>query len=240
MVCKRTILTLVLVVISKGAFGQSPVDVYFGLRGGAINSGVPIEVFNNHYFPTRYYPESEKYTFGPTVGVLLKDRFEIRLEAVRSRFSFRSESGTPFPVSGSKYTSQVEARTWQYPLLGAYHFGSGPMRLFGGGGISLETRASGTTHTETTTVPPYPPFEPAVTTNSTSPFRLRLNPTAFYVTGGINSRVKFISIRPEFRYTRWTSYRADSENSLLFSPNQFEFSVGLAFHPFHVIRGVGR
>jgi hypothetical protein len=236
---KKIALTLVYLVVSRAAFAQSSIDVHFGLRGGAINNGAPIEAFNNHYFPTQYYPESAPYTLGPTVGVLLDDRFEIRLEAVRSRFSFRSESGSPFPWSGSKWTSQVDGSTWQFPLVGAYHFGTGPVRVFGGGGISLGTNSKGTAHTETTTVPPYPPYEPAVTTNSVSKFRSHSNPLAIYVTGGINNRVKFLSIRPEFRYTRWTSYRADYENSILFSLNQFEVSISLSLHPFPFKSGDG-
>jgi len=238
-VCRTTIRTLVFLLFSGAVFAQSTIDIHLGVRG-AINGGPPpVEVSNNHYFPDRYYPQYDAYAFGPTVGVLLDDRFEVRLEAVRSRFSFRRESGTPFPASGSKSVSQVEGRLWQYPLLAAYHFGGGPVKVFGGGGISVATKTSGTARTETTTVPPFPPFEPAVTTTSTSPYQFRSNPFALYVIGGFNQRVKFMSIRPEFRYARWTSYQNDSENSVLFSPNQFEFSVAVSI-PLRVRHGSSR
>src|SRR2546427_8385793 len=112
------------------AIAQTSIEFDFGVRGGAFNSGIPLEVFSNHYFPPAYSTDKMPYTFGPIVGVLINDRFEIRFEAVRSLFRFRGESTTPFPASGQKSISTTDGHMWQYPLLLTIHSSSGPLRAF--------------------------------------------------------------------------------------------------------------
>jgi hypothetical protein len=230
------------------SIAQIKADFDFGIRGGAFSGGIPMEVPNNHYFPDRYSPEAHQYTFGPTVGVLFNDRFEVRFEAVRSRFRFQDQSSTPFPVSLYKYSSVTDGSIWQYPLLLTYHAGSGAVRPFGGGGLSFGSTFQGTTHTETTRVvgppPPNPnaPFD-TVTTFSTTPFNSRSNPTALYLSGGIEGRVSFISIRPEIRYTHWMNFDKRSEigiqdDTILFSGNQVEFVLGVSVHPVGFKKGI--
>ena len=234
----RTIVTSILVLaLSRAAVAQISVDVDFGMRGGVLNDAMPIEAFNNHYFPTGYSTDKLPYAFGPTVGVLLSDRFEARIEAVRSRFRFHGQSGTPFPASGQKFTFTTEGHVWQYPLLFTYHFGTGPVRAFGGGGLSLGRSVHGTESAVITTITPPTPSGVITTTTTKTPFVPLAKPNAYYITGGIEGRVSFISIRPEMRYGRWTSYINDQENTLLFSPNQFEFLVGISLHPFRFNAG---
>jgi hypothetical protein len=119
--------TLLLFSFSGITAAQS-IDVDFGIRGGFFNEGIPIVVSNNHYFPDRYTAEGRPYSLGPTLGVLLDDRVHIRFEAVRSRFEFVRQSGTPYPASGSKSTSGTTGHIWQYPLLVNYLFSGGPVR----------------------------------------------------------------------------------------------------------------
>src|SRR5262249_7380700 len=155
----------------------------------------PIEVFSNHYFPPRYSTEKKPYTFGPTFGVLFNDRIGVRFEAVRSFFRFTAESTTPFPASFQKYTSQTDGHMWQYPLLVTFHSSSGPVRAFGGGGISFGRSISGTTAIEATMLTPTPSGLVSTTTFSTVPFRPNSVPSAFYITGGLDGRVSLLSIR---------------------------------------------
>jgi hypothetical protein len=218
--------------LSGVAAAKNQLQIDLGVRGGTFNSGIPIEVFSNHYFPPRYSTDKIAPTFGPTVGVLINNRVGVRLEAVRSRFRFHGESTTPFPASGQKYTSTTDGHIWQYPLLVTVNSGDGPLRAFGGGGISLGRSIRGTTTTVTTRVSPLPAGVTTVTT-TTEPFRvLGSGPFAFYITGGLDASVSLLSIRPELRYAHSHASLADQENQLIFSPNQFEFLVGITVHPF--------
>ena len=228
-ICQTSIFVIGLCSIARA---QTSLEFDFGVRGGVFNSGTPIEVFSGRYFPPRYSTDKMPYTFGPTVGVLFNDRFEVRFEAVRSLFRFREESTTPFPVSGQKSTSTTDGHMWQYPLLVTLHSRSGPVRALGGGGVSFGRTISGTTSTVATMITPPTPSGVITTTFSRTPFRTRSVPLAFYITGGLDGRISLLSIRPELRYARWTSSLADQENRLLFSSNQFEFLVGITVRPF--------
>src|SRR6266704_3999259 len=154
MVSKILLTCAFLIAPSIVAIAQTSIEFDFGVRGGAFNSGIPLEVFSNHYFPPRYSTDKMPYTFGPTVGVLFNDRFEVRFEAVRSLFRFREESTTPFPASGQKSTSTTDGHMWQYPLLVTFHSRSGPVRALGGGGISFGRTIGGTTSTVATMITP--------------------------------------------------------------------------------------
>jgi hypothetical protein len=195
------------------------VDVDFGVRGGAFNSGIPIETEDNHYFHIQYLTEKHPFTIGPTMGILLNNRFEIRFEAVRSQFRFQGQdTASPFR------TSVTDGYIWQYPLLATYHIARGPLQPFGGGGVSFGRSLHATTHTVTPT------------TSSTAPFKPFSSSTAFYATGGIDYRVSFFSIRPEFRYAHWTSNLANQDDRILFSPSQIEFLIGFSVHPLSLKR----
>jgi len=232
MVSKIVLTCAFLIAPSIVAIAQTSIEFDFGVRGGAFNSGIPLEVFSNHYFPPAYSTDKMPYTFGPTVGVLINDRFGIRFEAVRSLFRFRAESTTPFPISGQKSVATTDGHMWQYPLLMTIHSSSGAVRAFGGGGISFGRTISGTTSAVVTSITPPTASGVITTTFSTTPFRPNSSPLALYITGGLDGRVSFLSIRPELRYGHWNSSLADQENQMLFSSNQFEFLVGVTAHPF--------
>src|SRR5437867_7745858 len=240
---KIVLITILLFALCSFSLAQLSVDVDLGVRGGAFNSGTPIEVPNNQYFPDRYSDEKLPFTFGPAVGILFNNRWEARFEAVRSRFRFHDQSGTPFPTSGYKYISTTDGHVWQSPLLVTYLAGKGTVRPFGGGGISVASAFRGTTRTITTAVVypspsnPNPSFN-TVTTTSTTPFKpySTTNPMALYITGGIDGRFSFLSIRPELRYGHWINWdkRSDiayQDDTILFSANQFEFLIGISVHP---------
>ncbi len=238
---KIVLITVFVLALCSSSRAQLSVDVDLGVRGGAFNSGTPIEVPNNQYFPDRYSDEKLPFTFGPAVGILFNNRWEARFEAVRSRFRFHDQSGTPFPTSGYKYPSTTDGHVWQYPLLLTYLTGKGTLRPFGGGGFSFASAFHGITRTQTTrVVAPIPanpnvPFD-TVTTTSTQSFNSG-SPMAFYFTGGVDGRASFLSIRPEFRYGHWINWDMRQGNvnaqhdTVLFSPNQLEFLIGISVRP---------
>src|SRR5262245_9131944 len=217
--------------LSGIAAAQGQLQIDFGVRGGTFNSGIPIEVPSNHYFPPRYSTDKITPTFAPTVGVLINNRFGVRLDSVRRRFRFHAESGTPFPASSEKFTSTTDGHIWQYPLLVTVHSSEGPLRAFGGGGISLGRSIRGTTTRVTTRVSPLPGGVTTVTT-TTEPCGCGSGPFAFYITGGLDGRVSLLSIRPELRYGHSHASLSDWENQMIFSSNQFEFLVGITVHPY--------
>jgi hypothetical protein len=238
---------VLLLAFSPAFLAQTSVDIDFGVRGGVFNGSIPLEVPNNHYFPDLYSTDQPQFpvTLGPTVGVSFNNNWYIRFEAARSRFRIHFARGTngTFPFSGiPAVTAVTDGHTWQYPLLLTYMAGRGEIRPFAGGGFSLGSTFRGTTRTTTTSVvgpPPIPGTNTVtVTTTSSAPFDTRydLTPYAFYVTGGVDARLSVLSIRPELRYAHWTgfntTYGSFQDGSILFSPNQFEFLLGITVHPF--------
>jgi hypothetical protein len=208
------------------ANAQIRVDFDLGVRGGAFNSGIPISVENNHIFRNLYTADNLPFTAGPTIGALLNNRWLVRFEAVRSQFRFHEINNGLMSV---KETSVTDGQVWQYPLLLTYLMGSGPIRPFAGGGISFGSTFKGTARV----------FDAGVPT-STQPFKLESvvgPPVPLYITGGLESRVSFVSIRPELRYTHWTGFDSRSvggsqDDTILFSANQFEFLLSVTVHPF--------
>jgi hypothetical protein len=169
-------------------------DFDLGVRGGVFNNGIPISVVNNHYFPDQYTTDDLRSTAGPTIGGLFNNRWQVRFEAVRSQFRFHDIAG----LSQIGRTSVTDGHVWQYPLLLTYIMGSGPIRPFAGGGMSFGSTFKGTTRV----------FDAGVPT-STLPFKPETGaPVPYYITGGLESRLSFLSIRPELRYTGRVSMRA--------------------------------
>ena len=73
---KIVLITVFVLALCSSSRAQLSVDVDLGVRGGAFNSGTPIEVPNNQYFPDRYSDEKLPFTFGPAVGILFNNRWE--------------------------------------------------------------------------------------------------------------------------------------------------------------------
>ena len=143
------------------------------------------------------------------MNVFLHDRVEIRFEAVHRRFGYQV-GGAPFYV-----TQTTHGTLWEYPLLATYHFGSGPIRPFAGGGMSIGM--TGTSITETKD-----PTSVNRTSGSLS------NPSLpYYLVAGIDARISHVSIRPEFRYSHFSVDQNPFAIAVL-KPNQFEFLVGVS------------
>ena len=214
--------------------GAQSVDVFVGIRGGVTTSSSPIGLFQTHGFPERYTSTNTPTAWGPTVGVILDDKIEIRAEAGRYPFHYTSESGTPYPASGSKTTAVTDAHAWQFPVLVSYRLNVGTLRTFVGGGFS--TRSIKGTVTATTTRIQLPnPTE--TTTVTTSAYHPGYSSVALNASVGFEIRKGWISFRPEMRLGFWTGYLG-SGNYTLGSPTQAEFMLGIRMHPIKAVQNI--
>jgi len=206
-------------------------DVLVGVRGGFTSSSSPLAAGQNQYFPNRYSSRYSPLAWGPSVGVVLNDRFEIRVEAAKYRFHYSSQTGTPYPASGSKTSSVTDGHAWQFPILATYRLRVGSFRTFVGGGLG--TRSIKSSVTATTTRIQFPnPTETTTLTTSTS--TRSDGAIALHGSMGFEFRKRWISFRPEMRLGFWTGYHGDGEHEILGSPTQVEFIMGIRMHPFRV------
>jgi hypothetical protein len=204
---------IVFFALSGIACGQNAVEVGFGVRGGLVANGsvqanqLCVDTacaFGTPSFAANNLPG----TLGPAVNVLLHDRVEIRFEAVHRRFGYQTDQ-TLFSFVGT-----TQGTLWEYPLLATYHFSSGSIRPFAGGGMSIGITGISTTETVT-------PTSAFRTSGSLS------NWAPYYLVAGIDGRISHVSIKPEFRYSHF-SVDQNSDAVAVLKPNQFEFLVGVS------------
>jgi len=207
------------------------VDVFVGVRGGFTSSSSPLEVGQNHYLPDRYSSRYSPTTLGTSVGIVLNNRFEIRVEAAKYRFHYASQTGAPYPASGSKTSAVTDGHAWQFPILATYPVWIGSLRTLVGGGLSVRSVKSTVTATTTTIDLPSPT---ETTTTRTYAYARDDNPVALHASIGLELRRRWISFRPEMRLGFWTGYQGQSESKIIGSPIQAEFIMGVRMHPFRV------
>ena len=227
-------LAILFFALSGFAAAQIPVQLDFGVRGGVLlNNSFQANqlcssagcVLASHSFAS----EGLRGTVGPTVGALLDNRIGIRFEAVHRRFGYEVKSDVVNTVVTQHFVETVRGHLWEYPLIATYHFSHGPTRPYVGGGFSLGANGRSTSTVEgTSQLAPAP---------ATTFFEQRTNdlfgvPTGYYIVGGLDSHVSYFSIRPEFRYTHFSSGATSAETIL--TPNQFEFVVGISIYPFRI------
>ena len=222
--------------LSGVAGAQTAVQIDFGVRLGLSNNLFqPNQLCAGAgcvFGTTSFAAERLRGTVGPTAGVLLYDRVEARLEALRRRFAYQIQFDLP-PL-GQHSVSSTSGHFWEYPLLATYRFSSGPLRPFAGGGLSLGTSGSYTTEIQSTLTQQLP--SGPVTTTSVNRRTVNMTSgTAYYLVGGLDGRTSYLSIRPEFRYTRFPN-DSDSSAETIFKANQFEFLIGISVHPFRIKR----
>lgn len=214
---------IVFFALSGIAHGQNQIEVGFGVRGGlrATPSFQANQLcvdtacgLSSSAFATDKLPGS----LGPAVNVLLNDRVEFRFEAVHRRFGYQVQTVVGPGVQQVIETTQ--GNLWEYPILATYHFSSGPVRPFAGGGFSLGLTGTRSTETVSTTTIPTPTTSVFRTSGSLSNGTL-----PFYLVAGIDGRISHVSIRPEFRYSRFSGGSGEE----ILKPNQFEFLLGLSF-----------
>ena len=228
---------IVFLALSGIAFGQdspNPVEVGFGIRGGLLaNKSFQANQLCSgagcSFGTTSFAADGLHGTLGPTVDVLLYDHVEIRFEAVHRRIGYQIRTDlTVLPVIDQHNVETTLGHLWEYPLLGTYHFSSGPVRPFVGGGLSLAT--TGNTNTETQFTQTVTQGGNPVTTTTIGRISRPLGgESPLYLVAGIDGRVSHISIRPEFRYSHFSGSVPNDE--VILKPNQFEvlLSVSLQF-----------
>ena len=103
--------------------------------------------------------------------------------------------------NGTSYISSSRyLSSWEFPLIADYSILQGRIRPFAGGGILLTERLS-------------------------EGFLNQL--PAYVINGGLDWRVSRVVIRPELRYTRWSSVSQSTDVAR--RENQFEYLVGFSF-----------
>ena len=214
-------------VMVRDVSAQKPFIIDFGVRGGVL-LGQPLDSNPNSgqrsFLPTLTI-DNVYGTVGPTFGLQLYNRVDVRFEWVYKRFSYQLQSTVP-PIAGYTSFSRIKAHSWEYPLLATYKFGSGNVRPFAGGGMNLGGTATSSSTDQNTITSTNPP----VTTTSQRMTSMGL-PTAYHIIGGLEWRFPIFSVRPELRYTRWTADTI-SGSFVANKPNQFEVVVGFTLHPF--------
>jgi len=218
---------------------QATFVVDFGIRGGAVATdshqlvraccGAASVLGGTFAFNL----EQLRGTIGPTIGVLLHDRAEVRFEAVRRRFGYRIENDKTSGTFSQHILETTRGHFWQYPLLATYRPGYGATRPFIGGGLDLGGTSSFTTDSQFTSTTQIPGGTPVTTTSADHRKGSSTLSTALYIIGGVDARVSYISIRPEVRYLRFLHVEdVSSATTAVLRRNQFEFLIGISVHPF--------
>jgi hypothetical protein len=221
-VTRSSILCLLVAGCCYPASAQKKVGMEFGVRAG-IPFSVPLEsdltgagaTFSSFAF------ERSKFSVGPAVTAVVMDRVAVEFDAVYKPMRFRSSFSSPFVLP----ISTTRAASWEFPLIADYRFLSGSVRPYGGGGLLLGQSLSGTTDTQTVDL-----RTGAVTTSRGSfrPFLSQL--PAYVINGGLEwSRSKLV-IRPELRFTRWSSVSQPADVAR--RDHEFQYSIGFSFKGF--------
>src|SRR5215469_15943116 len=236
MSCRLPVLRTLIVffALSGIARGQNLVEVGFGIRGGLVAN----ESFQGSQFCGIHCnistPDRLNGTVGPAVNVLLYDRVEVRFEGVHRHFQSQVQTADivlPSINRNGGETLTVETthgKLSEYPFLATYHFRSGRIRPYAGGGLSLGIAGTRSTETViTTTITSLNPPQ-SVTTSTISRSSGSLSSWApYYLVAGIDGRISHVSIKPEFRYSHSFADQAVSEQVNL-KPNQVEFLLGVS------------
>ncbi|MCU1335469.1 MAG: hypothetical protein JWO19_1050 [Bryobacterales bacterium] len=209
---KLTLLVCAASVVT--AFAQ---PVSFGVK-----AGVPItdafDTFRGNQ--AAYVTNTHRYLIGPTVQVNFPFRFSVEVDALYKRLGFEFNQ---FAGPGSPTVARTVANSWEFPVLGKYAIFGGPIRPFIDAGANFR-HISGVDEIRTTlsavnvNVNPVPEFHKATD-------------VGFTFGGGVEVKLGFVRITPEFRYTRWGSENfQDPIGSLLrTNKNQGDFILGLTF-----------
>jgi hypothetical protein len=192
---------VVILAISAWAPAQNPVQFEFGVR-----AGIPFtrSLESQLTGPAATFSSQAfgraPVSAGPAFTVVFFDRLAVEFDAVYKSMTFKNSA-----FNGTTYTtSSGNVSSWEFPLIADYSFLNGPVRPYGGGGMVLGERLSG---------------------------RRFLNQLPAYVfNGGLEWRLSRIVVRPELRYTRWSSF--PQSTSMARRRNQFEYLVGFSFRGF--------
>jgi hypothetical protein len=206
-----------LLTVPHGVFAQR-LELQPGIRGG-IPFGI---VFESGLTGVASAEQSQAYDrppliIGPAFTAVFNDRIGIEVDALYARVTGRGGSfSRALSTSSSTYGS-----SWEFPVVVDYQVLKAPAGLYFGGGIVAGQTTSGTTEIHAT--------DNVTGAKIVQTRHLQVSTSqlpAVIVNGGIEWRSARFAIRPELRYTRWSS---PSDAIIVRHPNQFEYLIGFSF-----------
>jgi hypothetical protein len=201
----------------QAAHAQSKIQLEFGIR-----AGVPFAVSLEETLTgaaagvSSVAFERSNYSVGPTVSAVIRDRVVLSFDSLYKPIHFTSSF-----FGGSPSISRVQGSSWEFPLIADYRFLNRQLRPYGGGGVLVAQKLSGTRETRTTD------FRTGSVSTRTSEFRSFWDQLpAYVINGGVEWRMSHWVIRPELRYTHWSSVHQPEQ--AVRRQNQFEFLIGFS------------
>ncbi len=166
-----------------------------------------------------YVSHTHRYLIGPTVQLNLPFRFSIEVDALYKRLGYDYDQ---FAGPGSPTVTRTTANSWEFPVLGKYAIFGGPIRPFIDAGANFRHISSVDQVRSTLS---------AVNVNVSAPEFNKDTDVGFAFGGGIELKLGFVRVTPEFRYTRWGSENFHDPVAALLrtNKNQGDFILGLTF-----------
>jgi hypothetical protein len=185
--------------------------------GIGVKGGVPLtDLFDSE--SNAIDTETKRYIIGPMVELRLPAGLAIEADALYSRAKFSSVFG----AAGSILTAPFDTDSWEFPILLKYKFGAASTvgasaRPYIGAGASFR-RLSGVSS-----------IGSFITGNRSG--EVDRNNTGFVAGGGVEVKVLFIRVAPEFRFTYWGTdhFTEGLANILKTNKAQGQFLIGLYF-----------
>ena len=188
---------LVTLAIPFSGAGQDTIEFEFGVRAG-LPLTLPLE---SRLTGAGSVFSSQAFSRAPvSVGPTVAVLIHDRIAVQFDSLYKRMRFNSSFYNGTSYVSSSRYLSSWEFPLIADYRILKGPIRPFGGGGILLNETLSGG-------------------------FLNQL--PAYVINGGLDWRVSRVVIRPELRYTRWSSVSQSTDVAR--RENQFEYLVGFSF-----------
>ena len=183
--------SLLLFILSAGAAVAQPFTA-------GVKAGAPATDFLNtvESGTINFHTYTQRYLFGPTAELRLPFGLGVEFDALYRHYNFQTV-GTFLPA-GSTITAGAHTGAWEFPLLAKYRFPTPVIRPFVDAGIAFDKLQG---FKQTITVVSVNPFLPPANLNQ---------PVNDVTTGavfgfGLEIKVPYVHISPEFRYTHWIS-----------------------------------
>ncbi|MEK7407982.1 MAG: outer membrane beta-barrel protein [Acidobacteriota bacterium] len=162
--------------------------------------------------------QTRRYVVGPTLEVRLPLGFGFHMDALYRRVSV---DGFGPGATPTLFTGSFSKGHWHFPILLKYRFGAGSLRPFVSGGPSFN-RLSGVGEAGHCVLT----FGRRCGVEA-----VQKSSTGFALGAGLDSRLPFIRLAPEIRYTRVGAdiLRSVQPDLLRSLRDQFEFLLGITF-----------
>jgi len=208
---------ITLLVFAAAAISAVAQPVSFGVK-----AGVPItDAFDTAQGnQAAYASNTHRYLVGGTVQFNLPLRFAVEVDALYKRLGFDyNQFGGP----GSPTFTSTTANSWEFPVLGKWAVLPGPVRPFIDFGANFR-HVSGIDQIRSTA------SAVDVNVSSVPEFHKDFDIGATFG-AGVEFKIGWLRLTPEFRYTRWgtENFRDPIADLLNTNKNQGDFMLGLTF-----------